>query len=285
MNWGWIAWPGYHADMQLSKYTARIACVLACSLLVACALAPAVPGSAAKPAQAANSPEAAKAASGAQAEAGAIQSIAPAVADAQSLRAQYAALLAGGGRVMQLQPAASSVRILVFRAGRSANLGHNHVLSAPEFDGFFYLPDSGLAQSQFELRIRLDQLVFDVPAHRAALGPAFAAPLSDAAIAATRQNMLGPGNMQAERYPEVRIRSVAISGEAPTLSARLAVDMHGQSRELDVPLRVTGLPERLQVSGVLVLRQSDFGVQPFSVLGGLLAVQDAVQVEFTLIGQ
>jgi hypothetical protein len=51
-----------------------------------------------------------------------------------------------------------------------------------------------------------------------------------------------------------------------------------------VPLTVTGWPERLQVTGSLVLRQTDFGVQPLSVLGGLLAVEDAVVVEFTLQG-
>ena len=34
-----------------------------------------------------------------------------------------------------------------------------------------------------------------------------------------------------------------------------------------------------------VLLQSDFGVKPLSVLGGLLSVQDAVIVEFKLSGE
>jgi hypothetical protein len=42
--------------------------------------------------------------------------------------------------------------------------------------------------------------------------------------------------------------------------------------------------EKLVVEGALVLQQSDFGVKPLSVLGGLLSVQDAVIVEFKLSG-
>jgi hypothetical protein len=44
------------------------------------------------------------------------------------------------------------------------------------------------------------------------------------------------------------------------------------------------LPDRLLVSGSFVLRQTDFGVQPLSLLGGLLSVQDAVVIEFKLAG-
>lgn len=201
------------------------------------------------------------------------------------LSAQYAPLGAAGGRVMRLQAEASQIRIHVFRAGRAVNLGHNHVLSVPAFEGFFYWPEQGLAASRFDLVFRLDQLVFDEPGHRAALGPAFAAVLSDAAIAATREHMLGPENMQANRYPLVRIHSLEITGEAPKFAARIAVELHGQTREMRIPLTVTGLPQRVNASGSLVLRQTEFGVQPYSVMGGLLAVQDDVVLEFTLVGE
>jgi hypothetical protein len=202
-----------------------------------------------------------------------------------ALTAQYAQLGLAGGHVMRLQPEASQIRIYVFRAGRAVNLGHNHVLSAPAFEGFFYWPEQGSGASRFDLVFRLDQLIFDLPSHRVALGPAFAAVLSDAAIAATREHMLGPDNMQADRYPLVRIHSLAITDEAPKFAARIAVELHGQTREMQIPLTVTGLPQHVNASGSLVLRQSDFGVQPYSVMGGLLAVQDDVVLEFSLVGE
>ena len=195
--------------------------------------------------------------------------------------AQYAALAAQGGRVLRLRPEASQVHIYVFRA---AGRGHNHVLTAPQFEGWLYWPGRAAAQPRFDLQFRLDQLVLDRPEERAALGPGFAAPLSEAAIAATRDNMLGPKGLQAERYPLLTIQAREVQGEAPWFSARVAVTLHGQTRELRVPLQVSGLPEHVQASGSLVLRQSDFGLRPYSALGGLLAVQDDVVVAFTLLG-
>lgn len=249
--------------MPLRKLTLAFVCLIACSLQWSCtAVAP----------PATLAPLVAETVRGTPQEPGA-------------LAAQYAQLGAVGGRVMRLQPDASQIRIYVFRGGRASNLGHNHVVSVPAFEGFFYLPEQGVNGSRFDLEFRLDQLVFDVPSHRAALGPAFAAVLSDAAIAATREHMLGADNMQADRYPLVRIRSLEITGEAPKFAARIAVELHGQTREMLVPLTVTGLPRRVNASGALVLRQSDFGVRPYSVMNGLLAVQDDVVLEFNLLGE
>ena len=202
--------------------------------------------------------------------------------DNPALAASYAALAAHGGRVMRLRPEASQVRIHVFRA---AGRGHNHVLTAPVFEGYFFWPDTATAQPRFDLQFRLDQLVLDLPEQRAALGPAFAAVLSESAIASTREHMLGPDGLQADRFPRMTIHALEIQGESPWFSARVAITLHGQMRELQVPLQVSGLPERVQASGSLVLRQSDFGIRPYSALGGLLAVQDDLVVTFSVVGE
>lgn len=204
--------------------------------------------------------------------------------NAPDLAATYAKLRQEGGRSFRLNPALSQVRIYAFRAGKASRFGHNHVLSAPQFQGFFYLAPDGMAASRFDLVFRLDELVLDDPQHRAALGQAFASKLSDEDTVGTRNNMLGETYFQAGRYPWVRIHSQEISGEAPKFAATTAIELHGQTREIRVPLTVQGLPEQLRVEGAFVLRQTDFGVKPLSVLGGLLSVQDAVIVEFTLTG-
>jgi polyisoprenoid-binding protein YceI len=201
------------------------------------------------------------------------------------LAATYAALARDGARVYALDPAASTVRIYVFRDGRAARLGHNHVLSAPKFQGFLAMPATGAADARFDLAFRLDELEIDVPANRAGLGPAFASVLTADAIAGTREHMLGESNLQADRFPVVRIRSLRIVGESPRYAAQVAMDMHGRTREMTVPLKVEGLPDRLSVSGSFVVRQTDFGVAPYSVAGGLLAVKDEVVVDFTLVGR
>lgn len=250
------------------SFTRALYTCAACCLLWACdALPPAAgtaPATATSPATAASS------------------SSAP--TESIDLAASYLPLRALPGQVLRLQPAASRMRIYVFRGGRAGGLGHSHVLSAPQFEGYAFLPDKGLDGARLDLLFRLDQLVFDVPAQRLEAGAAFASVLSEAAIEATREHMLGENNMQAQRYPLVRIHALDISGEAPFIAARLAITLHGQTREMTVPVELSAAPQQLTLRGALVLRQSDFGVQPYSVMNGLLAVQDAVRLEFSLVG-
>ncbi len=200
------------------------------------------------------------------------------------LAATYAELLKSGGKVIPLDPKTSDVRILVFRGGRAGTAGHNHVLSAPQFTGFFHLPSSGANNARFDLAFRLDQLEIDNAALRATLGGAFSAVMPPEFIEGTRRHMLGEDNMQAAQFPFVRIRSLEIQGEAPRFAAKVEIEMHGQKREMWLPLTVEGLPERLSVTGSFVLRQTDFGVTPYSILGGLVTVKDEVIIEFTLRG-
>jgi hypothetical protein len=206
------------------------------------------------------------------------------VSSGAALDAAYAALGAKGGKVFVLDPGRSRIRLYVFRAGRAAALGHDHVLSAPRFIGFVYLPPEGASAGRFDLEFRLDALQFDDPGERAALGGAFAATLPPAAVAGAREHMLGEDNMQADRYPFVRVHSLHLTGNAPKFAVEAEVEMHGQKRTLRLPVDVTGLPGSLVATGAFVLRQSDFGVRPYEVLGGLLAVADEVVVEFTLVG-
>jgi hypothetical protein len=212
---------------------------------------------------------------------------APSVAqsgDKTDLKSIYSGLGAAGGKVFTLDPKSSVIRIYAFRGGRAAKLGHNHVLTAPQFTGLFHLPPSGASAARFDLEFRLDQLEIDDPALRLTLGSAFATKLSLADVEGSRKNMLGEENLQADRFPFVRIHSLQISGDGTKFAAKVQVEMHGQKREMWVPLSVEGLPEQLSVTGSFVLRQTDFGAQPYTVLNGLMAVQDEVVIEFKLKG-
>ncbi len=94
-------------------------------------------------------------------------------------------------------------------------MGHRRVLSAPQFDGFVHMPPGMEWNTRFDLAFRLDQLEIDNTEYRSGLGKAFSTVLNQAAIDGTREHMLGEDNMQADRYPFVRIHSLQITGESP----------------------------------------------------------------------
>ena len=201
------------------------------------------------------------------------------------LKTIYSDLARAGGKVFTLDPNSSVIRMYAFRGGRAAKLAHNHVLAAPQFTGFFYLPADGASESRFDLEFRLDQLEIDNPANRSVLGSAFASVLAPEDVAGSRKHMLGEENLQADRFPFVRVHSLQISGDGTKVAAKVQIELHGQKREMWVPLDAEGLPDRLSVIGSMVLRQTDFGAHPYTVLNGLIAVQDEVIVEFKLIGR
>ena len=172
-------------------------------------------------------------------------------------------------------PAASldaghELRVLVFRGGTAARLGHNHVLRAAGLEVAW--PEAGPV-----LRFRLDALQIDPPALRERLGPAFASAVDDAAREGTRANLLKA--LEAAAHPEVVVRTLQQVGEGGRRAVEAEITLHGVARRQWLVAEVAGRRAR----GEVVIRQSDFGIQPFTVLGGLLAVQDALVVQFELL--
>ena len=184
------------------------------------------------------------------------------------------------GPVYRIDPNAGSARILVFRGGTAARLGHNHVLAIADMKGFVQVPQGKPEEGRFALSFRLDGLRVDPAALRQELGANWASEVSADAAAGTQANMLR--SLEADRFPEVRVRSLRLAGAAPKLAAEVEVELHGQRHAMWLPLDVEVSEGQVKAAGALVIRQSDFGVQPFTVLGGLLSVQDELVVEFDL---
>lgn len=182
--------------------------------------------------------------------------------------------------VYQVHAERSQTTIYVYRAGRAARFGHNHVLTVPQLQGWVAVPGDQLNASHFSLRFRLDQLQIDDAALRTATGGGFATLRSADDIAGTRTNMLK--SLDADQYPWVVLNSMAVIGEWPVAVADVAISMHGVTRIQRVVLQLEHDAQRLGVRGRLALRQSDFGITPFSILGGALGIDDTLAIDFAL---
>ncbi|MEX2523640.1 MAG: YceI family protein [Gammaproteobacteria bacterium] len=177
----------------------------------------------------------------------------------------------------------SELRILVFRGGPLAEFGHNHVIVAENISGDVYLPPE-FHHSGFRLRIPVSGFSVDPPSARKEEGGVFAKELSGQARDATAENMLGPDVLDAENHPVIQIRSVAISGPdwGPDITVRIT--LRGISRDITVPVAVERNEDRLRITGTMELKQTDFGITPFSAMGGGLRVQDRLKIRFRIKG-
>ncbi len=201
-----------------------------------------------------------------------------------ALDALAAGRLPADGRLWRLNPQASRLRIVAFRGGSAARLGHHHLLEAGDAEGALWLPAQGLAGAQGELRTRLDALQLDDPRWRAEAGGEFnEKPLDAEAIAATKRNLLSPQGLNAAAHPEVRLQLVQLTGAAPWWAATVAVTLAGRTHTQRAALAVAQDAQQLRLQGRLVLRHTEHGLAPFSILGGLLAVQDEVVLDADLV--
>jgi polyisoprenoid-binding protein YceI len=178
-----------------------------------------------------------------------------------------------GAAVYTVDPAASLVAVTVRRAGLMARLGHDHVVASHTLAGYV-APDAGRA----ELSFRPDQMTVDEPQLLREAG--IDTQPSPQAVEGTRANMLGPV-LEAQRYPMVTLHAEQLADR----TLRVAVTLHGATRWLDLPATVQVDAAQVSASGTARLKQTDFGITPFSVGGGLLAVQDELEVRYHIVAR
>ena len=185
-----------------------------------------------------------------------------------------------GIRYRILEPQ-SELRILVMRGGPLARFGHNHVVGGPVIRGEIRLGED-LSDSSFELEIDLAAMEVDRPEWRREEGEDFLSTPDPEDIAGTRENMLGEKVLDVARFPIATARSAGILGQAPDFSVLARVTLKGKTRSIPVPVRMQTKGDRLSASGEFTLTQSDFGIDPFSVLLGAISVRDDVRIRFRI---
>lgn len=188
--------------------------------------------------------------------------------------------LSADAQLFDVSSAQSDVRIHVFRGGLAPTRGKNHVIAVRGLEGFVALHSELPTDAVFALRFALSDLELDPPEMRAETGGSFAQPLTQEQIDGTRDNMLGDSVLNAERHPMVVLQSERIEGDWPILVARVAVTLHGETQPVVSLMTVTRSDNVMVIEGSLVLRQTDFGITPMSVLGGLIGLQDPLAITF-----
>ena len=187
-----------------------------------------------------------------------------------------------GARVYAIDPERTRLTILVHRAGALGKFGHDHVVNSADEAGRVWIGADGTT-SGLEVRLPVSKFVVDDPAARAASGPDFAAAVPDDARAGTFDHMTGERVLDAAHYPEILVR---YSGSPPgpeTTPVRLTVTIKGQEHALDVPMVAQTGEREITAAGETTLTQSSLGIEPFSIMGGAIAVADEIVVRFELV--
>ncbi len=184
----------------------------------------------------------------------------------------YLEALAQGKPVFRVDSRESLVVIEVRRGGSLARLGHDHVVASHEVGGYV-APDEGRA----DLYVQLERLEVDEAALRAEAG--FDTQPTESDIEGTRANML-VRVLEADRFPFALIRVSGVDASRREAAMSVAITLHGVTRALQAPATIDADADLIGVSGRLSCDQTDFGITPYSVLGGAIAVRNGVDLRF-----
>ena len=199
---------------------------------------------------------------------------------------------------LQVHEGDSRIELRLDRAGPLARLGHRHVIITNAVHGTANFDPADPTNAHFHAAFRVDTLQIDPPAERAAAGEDFNTVLDAAAIAGTREHMLSPVLLDAERFPEIRLRLQQLNAVEPTAGLfRAVVVFTVKDTEFALPLDVTlqaltagegdeGSSRRGYVaSGTWTVTHAQLGLTPYSAAGGLIKVADPIEVRFRLVAK
>jgi polyisoprenoid-binding protein YceI len=178
------------------------------------------------------------------------------------------------GPQLHIDTANSLIAVTVRRGGVLARLGHDHVVASHNVTGTV-----SPAQNRADLQFRLDEMKVDEADLRRIAGLE-KQPSADA-IDGTRHNMLTKV-LDAERYPVVSIHA---ERTAPGQPLQVSITLHGVTRTQAIPVKLREENGVMTVKGTVTLKQTDFGLTPFSVMGGAMAVEDQMELRFDLMAK
>jgi polyisoprenoid-binding protein YceI len=182
----------------------------------------------------------------------------------------------------RIDPAQSELRVLVYRGGALANLGHNHVMVDRNVSGSIVVGAS-LSASSFFASVAVNGFEVDDAQARREEGADFPGEIPAEAKSGTLHNMLSPAVLDAAQFPQVTVKSVSLQEVQGAPVATLNIRVAGHDSTVDAPFTLQGDPHHLIASGAFELRQSAIGLTPYSLMGGALSVRDAMQLKFKIV--
>jgi polyisoprenoid-binding protein YceI len=125
------------------------------------------------------------------------------------------------------------------------------------------------------------ELVVDVGSFEVLRGEGGVKGLSGPEKAVVRSNAMN--SLNASRFPEIRFSADAIEKTDDGYRLSGTLQIRGKSNEHVIDLRTEDLGGSWRMSTESTVRQSDYGIKPFSLLMGSMQVVDEVAISFTAV--
>jgi polyisoprenoid-binding protein YceI len=156
--------------------------------------------------------------------------------------------------------------------GRAARMGHRLTIAMTRWRAS--VTWDGSEPSSAELAV-------DVDSFAVLRGEGGVKALSGTEKALVRSNALK--SLNAGRFPQIRFTAAAIDKIDDGYRLAGVLEIRGKSRDHVIDLRTEDLGDSWRISTESTVRQTDYGVKPYSLLMGSMQVADDVLVSFSAL--
>jgi len=154
--------------------------------------------------------------------------------------------------------------------------GHDHLVAIRDFSGEAQLTPDSITPASLEIMAKTDSMV--------ETSSVFTEQQKQIINKELREIVLQPA-----KYPEIVFRSTNVTGKATgrnqyDLKISGDLTLHGVTRRITIPTRVTVTGKELRAQGEFDIDRGDFKVKATSAVHGLVRVRDKVKFTFDILG-
>jgi polyisoprenoid-binding protein YceI len=97
--------------------------------------------------------------------------------------------------------------------------------------------------------------------------------------------------LESAKYQRISFKSASVSdvkpagGDSYSFTLNGDLTLHGVTKRIAVPVTATITPQQLRATGKYTLRQTDFGIKPYSAAGGTVKVKNEVVIHFDIVAK
>jgi polyisoprenoid-binding protein YceI len=181
-------------------------------------------------------------------------------------------------RTYTIVPSESSFWVFVGKSGLFSALAHDHEIGVKSFSGRVVVPAAGASGGSLEMDVDAPSLVvLDKKPSEEDKKKIF--------------NSMHNEVLESAKYQKITFKSVSVSdvkqtgNDAYSFVVNGDLTLHGVTKRIAVPVAATVTPQDLRATGKYTLKQTDYGIKPYSAAGGTIKVKNEVVINFNIVAK
>jgi polyisoprenoid-binding protein YceI len=181
-------------------------------------------------------------------------------------------------RTYTIVPSESDFWVFVGKSGLFSALAHDHEIGVKSFSGRVVVPETGTSGGSLEMEVDAPSLVvLDKKPSEEDKKKIF--------------NSMHNEVLESAKYQKITFKSASVGDVKQTGNDTYSfvvngdLTLHGVTKRIAVPVAATITPRQIRATGKYTLKQTDYGIKPYSAAGGTIKVKNEVVVNFSIIAK